>query len=45
MEDELLDPNNPLSIWAYMWFTNEEAKLRKKKRKKQTAKPQPHKPT
>jgi hypothetical protein len=40
MEDKLLDPHNPLSIWAYMWFTDEELKLRKKKRKKQT-KPKP----
>jgi hypothetical protein len=34
LEDELLDPNNPKSIWAYMWFSDEELRLKRKKRKK-----------
>jgi hypothetical protein len=39
MKDELLNPHNPKSIWAYMWFTNEVVKLKKRKRKKQKRKP------
>jgi|YelNatPaOPRAMG01_1025707.scaffolds.fasta_scaffold54927_3 hypothetical protein len=35
MDDELLDPHNPLSMWAYMWFSDEEVRLKKRKRKKQ----------
>jgi len=38
IEDELLNPYNPKSIWAYMWFSDEELKL-KRRRKKQKRKP------
>jgi hypothetical protein len=39
MEDELLDPYNPKSIWAYIWFSDEELKLKRRRRKKQKRKP------
>jgi hypothetical protein len=33
MDDELLDPQNPLGMWAYMWFSDEEVRPKKRKRK------------
>jgi hypothetical protein len=32
--DELLDPYNPKSIWAYMWFSDEELKLKRRRKNK-----------
>jgi hypothetical protein len=34
IEDELLDPYNPKSIWAYMWFSDEELKLKRRRNNK-----------
>jgi hypothetical protein len=34
IEDELLDPYNPKSIWAYMWFSDEELKPKRRRKKK-----------
>jgi hypothetical protein len=34
IEDELLDPYNPKSIWAYMWFSDEELKLKRRRKNK-----------
>jgi DNA-binding GntR family transcriptional regulator len=36
IEDELLDPYNPKSIWAYMWFSDEELKPKRRRKKRNT---------